>query len=137
MAVDSSALIAIVNGEREREAFAEAIRQSERALCSAFSLHQTAAVLMVQKSLATARDAEALAEKLGLEIVAFTREQMSIAIEAYARHRQGMGKQPFLNLGDCVSYALAKSLDVPLLYKGEDFGVTDVEPVLRTKIAEN
>ena len=46
--------------------------------------------------------------------------------------RYGKGRHPAkLNFGDCISYALAKSRDLPLLFKGDDFPLTDIRPVRR------
>ena len=64
-----------------------------------------------------------------LEIVAHDRELAHIAREAFLRF--GKGRHPArLNCGDCASYALAKSLNIPLLFKGGDFAKTDIVPAL-------
>ena len=48
-----------------------------------------------------------------------------------ARRRYGKGRHlAALNFGDCCAYALAKSLDWPLLFKGNDFAMTDLKRVL-------
>lgn len=45
--------------------------------------------------------------------------------------RFGKGRHPAgLNFGDCFSYALARTLDAPLLFVGNDFGQTDVRVAL-------
>ena len=64
-----------------------------------------------------------------LEIVAHTANSPEIAREAFLRF--GKGRHPArLNCGDCASYALAKSLNIPLLFKGADFAKTDIVPAL-------
>jgi ribonuclease VapC len=64
-----------------------------------------------------------------LEVVAHDRKLAEIAREAFLRF--GKGRHPArLNCGDCASYALAKSLDIPLLFKGTDFAKTDIVPAL-------
>ena len=64
-----------------------------------------------------------------LEIIAHTAELALIAREAFLRF--GKGRHPArLNCGDCASYALAKSLNIPLLFKGGDFAKTDIVPAL-------
>ncbi len=64
-----------------------------------------------------------------LMFVPFDERMIRIAQEAFLRY--GKGRHPAkLNFGDCMSYALAKALDVPLLYKGEDFAATDIESAL-------
>ncbi len=50
----------------------------------------------------------------------------SLAIEASMRYGKAVGHSADLNMGDCFAYACAKSLNVPLLYKGEDFAKTDL-----------
>src|SRR5690349_9774371 len=65
-------------------------------------------------------------EQLGIEIVPFDELQISAALEAYSRYGKGVHSKARLNLGDCVAYALAKSMKVPLLFKGADFTETDV-----------
>lgn len=56
-----------------------------------------------------------------------TIEQMRIARDAYRDFGRGSGHSARLNYGDCFAYALAKALGEPLLFKGDDFGSTDVE----------
>jgi ribonuclease VapC len=51
----------------------------------------------------------------------------SHAIEASARYGKAVGHEADLNMGDCFAYACAKALDVPLLYKGNDFLLTDLK----------
>jgi ribonuclease VapC len=61
----------------------------------------------------------------GLLVVAFDEIQAELAREGFRRY--GKGRHPAgLNFGDCFAYALAKALDAPLLYKGTDFGKTDI-----------
>ncbi len=72
---------------------------------------------------------DSVRESLGLETVGFDENQLELAIDAFRRY--GKGRHPAaLNLGDCCSYALAKALDQPLLFKGNDFTLTDVAPAL-------
>ncbi len=61
----------------------------------------------------------------GVKIVAFDEEMAIAAIEAFERYGKGRHKAA-LNFGDCCSYALAKVRNVPLLYKGNDFALTDI-----------
>ena len=60
----------------------------------------------------------------------FTEEQAQTARQAYRDFGRGSGHPAKLNFGDCISYALAAVLDEPLLYKGDDFGYTDIRSVL-------
>ena len=64
-----------------------------------------------------------------VQVVPHDRKLAEIARDAFLRF--GKGRHPArLNCGDCASYALAKSLDIPLLFKGTDFAKTDIVPAL-------
>jgi ribonuclease VapC len=52
----------------------------------------------------------------------------ALAVEAAERYGLGGGRPGILNMGDCFSYATARHLKAPLLFKGDDFGLTDIEP---------
>ncbi len=68
---------------------------------------------------------EQLFEANGFSVEAFDQPESLLAFEAYGRF--GKGNHPArLNLVDCAAYALAKSLDAPLLFKGNDFARTDI-----------
>ena len=62
----------------------------------------------------------------------FTAEQAHVARQAYREFGPGSGHPARLTFGDCITYALAKVLDEPLLFKGDDFGHTDIVPALQT-----
>ena len=63
------------------------------------------------------------------EVVAFGSEHWPLALDAFARY--GKGRHPArLNLGDCQSYAVAKLAREPLLFVGDDFRQTDIQPAL-------
>jgi ribonuclease VapC len=65
-----------------------------------------------------------------LIVVPFDAEQARIAREAYRTFGKGSGHKARLNFGDCFAYALARVTGEPLLYKGGDFGETDVASAL-------
>jgi ribonuclease VapC len=65
--------------------------------------------------------------ELGVEIVPFSEPYISQALDAYSRFGKGINPRARLNLGDCAAYALAKVLNVPLLFKGGDFSQTDIK----------
>lgn len=65
-----------------------------------------------------------------VRIAELTHEMANIAADAAERYGRGSGHRARLNFGDCLSYAVAKHLDAPLLYKGHDFGHTDIESAL-------
>ncbi len=67
-------------------------------------------------------------EVMPLEIAPFDAEQAEIAFTAFATYGKGINPASRLNFGDCIAYALAKSLGAPLLFKGQDFAATDITP---------
>ncbi len=86
-------------------------------------------VAVSQKDIMGERVVNMLIKQYGIEIIDWTDDMANLAIEAFLKF--GKGRHPAsLNFGDCVTYALAKSLDVPLLYKGNDFTKTDIRSAL-------
>jgi ribonuclease VapC len=127
--VDSSALVAIHLAEPEAEAFSDVIAQDGAPYASTFTLFETRTVLSFRTGIAKPRDFEAWLVVARVISVAFDERQSALAFDAY--QRWGKGNHPAsLNLGDCAAYALAKSLDAPLLFKGADFARTDVKRAL-------
>lgn len=126
MVIDSSALIAILFDEPEAAGLAQAIAAHPSRCMSAFSLLETSVVLARRKGPAAVQELDALIADLGIETIAFDPIQARLARTAYRRF--GKGNHPAgLNLGDCCSYALAKSRGEPLLFKGADFTQTDLQ----------
>jgi ribonuclease VapC len=123
MVLDTSALVAILRGEPERERFLELLTASDDPMISAATLLECS---IVQTSVEEGiTDLDDLLRAAGIRCVAVDEAQALSAREAWLRY--GKGRSPArLNLGDCFSYALAKTQDRPLLFKGNDFGKTDV-----------
>ncbi len=124
MVIDSSALLAILLAEPEAPVFARAIAGDTRRLVSAVSALEAAIVIRARKGPAGVRDLDLLAHSAGLSIVSFDEEQVRIARTAYEKYGKGRHRAA-LNLGDCSSYALARTSGEPLLCKGSDFPQTD------------
>jgi len=124
MVIDSSALLAILLGEPEAEAFARAIASDTKRLVSAVSALEAAIVIHAWKGPAGTRELDLLLHAAGLIVVSFDADQTLLARAAYAKFGKGRHAAA-LNLGDCCSYALARSSNEPLLYKGNDFSQTD------------
>jgi ribonuclease VapC len=126
IAIDTSALIAILRGEPEADALLRTIVAAERCHISALSLLEASMVLAGRTGDATAwTELDQLVEAAGITIVAHDAAQSAAARSAFLRF--GKGRHPAaLNLGDCASYALAKERGLPLLFKGEDFSKTDI-----------
>ena len=127
--LETSAVAAVFFNEPEREAFLGAIFASREVAISAVSVMECGLVLAGRNGAAAPPLLFAALEQWAAKIVAADAEQATRAIDAYLRY--GRGRHPArLNFGDCFAYALAKSLDAPLLFKGEDFAKTDVRVAL-------
>jgi ribonuclease VapC len=125
IAVDTSAIVAILRQEPEANLFAGIIGQSDHSFLSAVGLFETSMVMIGRGRPALARGLDTLIGEFAIEIVPFDEEQARQSRAAFVRY--GKGRHPAaLNFGDCVSYALAQSLGLPLLFKGTDFAKTDV-----------
>jgi len=122
--LDSSAIVAILWNEPEAGLFERAL-ESDGCALSAFTFFETSTVLMRRSRPDTVARLERLVASVGAEVLPYDRQQAEDSRQAYLRFGKGFHPAA-LNLGDCVSYALAKSLDAPLLFKGADFAQTDV-----------
>jgi ribonuclease VapC len=127
--VDSSALIAILEHESDAELFAAAIQKADRLLVSAVNVHETGIVLRARHGVAAAnRMWRFLQVENDFEIIPFDETQAREALAAFDRYGKGIDPKARLNLADCAAYALAKTTNSPLLFKGDDFTHTDVTP---------
>lgn len=126
IAVDSSALIAILRREPEADEFLRVVAHASRCLLSSVSLLETSMALAGRhRGEASWSELDALVSRTEMQVVAQDAMLAGIARAAFLRF--GKGRHPAaLNLGDCAAYALAKSRDVPLLFKGQDFARTDL-----------
>ncbi len=124
--VDSSALIAILRREPEADDLLRALAAADGCLLSSVSLLETSMVLAGRSGdQASWTDLDELLARAGVEIVPQDAAQTELARRSFLGY--GKGRHPAgLNLGDCASYALARSRDLPLLFKGEDFPKTDL-----------
>ncbi|NJM30920.1 MAG: type II toxin-antitoxin system VapC family toxin [Rhizobiales bacterium] len=123
---DSSAILAMIFREPEADNFYRIISNANATAISAVTCYEVAVVLLARHGPAVFAREQSFLERGNFEIVPFTRESYLAAADAYRKFGKGMGKRPHLNFGDCVSYALANSLNAPLLYKGNDFSVTGI-----------
>lgn len=129
--VDSSALLALLLDEPEALRFAEAMARASRLRMPAPGWIE-AAMLLDRRGNAIARARlDEFRLRFGLEIAAFTADHAAIAREALRTFGRGTGHPARLNFGDCIAYAFAKHEREPLLFKGEEFLYTDVEPALK------
>ena len=126
--VDSSALIAILFDEPERQSFRDIITGGEHCVVSAVNVHETATVLRVRSGVAAVERLWQFIDDTGMEIIPFDEAQVRTAAIAFNRYGKGIDPKARLNLADCAAYALAKNLNAPILFKGNDFTQTDLQP---------
>jgi ribonuclease VapC len=126
MVIDTSAVLAILQNEPERRAFNEAIEAAASRSLSAASFVETSMIVESRYGSDGMRDLDLFIAKAQIELIAVDVEQAHLARQAFRQF--GKGRHPAgLNFGDCFSYALARALSDPLLYKGADFRKCDIE----------
>lgn len=126
MIIDSSALIAILRNEAEAPELAKQIGQANHCFFSAANFVEISAVVMRSSDAQGLDYLDRFIEEANIIIQPVTVQQAYIAREAYQKFGKGNKHPAQLNFGDCFAYALAKELNEPLLYKGNDFIHTDV-----------
>src|SRR5690348_16412713 len=131
MVVDTSAVIAIIGYEPEWPELSRIAASDSVLAMSAISVHEASIVIArMMKDPRGARLVDDLIDDLNIEVVPIDLDGALAARAAYFRF--GKGYHPAgLNLADCFPYALAKSRDEPLLFKGSDFFQTDIVPAWR------
>lgn len=125
MVVDSSALMAIIIGEDEREIFEDLILQTPVAVMSIVSVVESSIALLSKRRDYDAARLDETLSTLRIDVRAVDLNQGLLAREAFLRYGRGRGSAR-LNFGDCFTYALAKARDDTLLFKGDDFLKTDI-----------
>jgi len=128
MTLDSSAVIAILRDEPERDEFVALIEDDPRCLMSAVSVLEATMVLEGRWGEDIGFDLDVFLRQAAVEIVAFDEEQLDWARKAFRRYGRGRHTGG-LNFGDCAAYALARCSGEPLLFNGADFAATDVPRV--------
>ncbi|MBS9386145.1 MAG: type II toxin-antitoxin system VapC family toxin [Dolichospermum sp. BR01] len=128
MVIDTSAIMAIIYAEPEELIFIKLINESADCLLSSPGYVEASIVLGTKHGQQGVENLNLLIAALSITIVPFTVEQAQLASAAFLKF--GKGRHPAkLNMGDCFSYALAKSTNQPLLFKGNDFIHTDIDQV--------
>lgn len=128
MVIDPSAILAIIYAEPEELIFLQLIRDSDNCLLSSPSYVEISIVLGAKHGNQAVEQLDLLLTALSISIVPFSEEQAQLAREAFLKFGKGRHRAK-LNMGDCFSYALAKSTSQPLLFKGNDFIYTDIDKV--------
>ena len=128
MFIDASAFCAVLLGEPERDVFLERMVSASQACTSAIAMWETVRAL-AREAEGEVQQASMLVEDLvgaiDARVVSIGLAEQRLPVEAFERF--GKGRHPAeLNMGDCFAYACARGLDVPLLFKGNDFSKTDI-----------
>jgi ribonuclease VapC len=128
--VDASAVIAVYLKEADRDRYHDVLIRTDPVMSCATRLEVAAALLSRRGRSALAR-VETMMSGYEIRFEPVDFGQTLIALDALARYGRGRREPPaVLNYGDLFAYALAKSRDLPLLYKGGDFGKTDIRSAL-------
>jgi ribonuclease VapC len=123
--IDSSALLAILLDEREREVYLAKINLDARPIIAAANYVEAAIVVTTRRGPGAVARLRMLLDEASIDIIPVDEQLAQAAIEAFDRF--GKGRHPAgLNFGDCFAYALAAVMGERLLYKGDDFAKTDI-----------
>lgn len=130
--VDSSVLLSILLNEPDAKNLIERLKHSASIHLSAAGFAESGIVVTQRRfEQLTISHLHVLIDRFAIEIAPFTEQHATLAWEAYAQF--GKGNHPAkLNMGDCFAYALAKDMDLPLLYKGNDFAQTDIASAMES-----
>ena len=126
MIVDTSAVLAILFGEEDARRYAGALASATHCQMSAANYLEAAIVLEGRRTTEVGFELDLVVQRTPIELVPVSIAHAQAARRAWRRF--GKGNHPAgLNFGDCFAYALSESTGEPLLFKGEDFALTDIE----------
>ncbi|MGL4966460.1 MAG: type II toxin-antitoxin system VapC family toxin [Inquilinus sp.] len=130
MFVDASALVAMMTDETDAAALAGRLAANGgKPITSPIAVFETAAAVarVLALDVDIAQDAVArFLDLMGINVLSIPASAGPIALDAFARYGKGRGHPAQLNMGDCFAYACARYYRSPLLFKGDDFGHTDI-----------
>ncbi len=136
MFIDASAIVAILTREPEADTLADLLDGARAPITSPIAVFE-ATLGLCRKRHASVEEAEADVREFlaisGARSVPITAKEGETALAAFARYGKGRGHPAQLNLGDCFAYAVARNYRAPLLFKGDDFSKTDIEPASRSR----
>lgn len=125
MVIDTSALVAMLTDEPDAELFEARVADDPVRTMSTASYLETAIVIESRFGESGGRELDLWLHRASVSLVAVSADQAEVARAAYRQYGKGRHRAG-LNYGDCFSYALAKVSGQPLLFKGDDFGHTDI-----------
>ena len=123
--VDTSVMFAIAAHEDERDIFIGILDKTDAAICSAVTYVETIMVLTGRSHAVACSRVDDLLRAFAIGVASIDRPVTDAAIDAFDRYGKGRHRAA-LNLADCFSYALAKTRNAPLLFKGDHFAGTDI-----------
>ncbi|WP_404371606.1 type II toxin-antitoxin system VapC family toxin [Sphingomonas sp. MMS24-J45] len=127
--LDASAMVAIMTNEADAVAIEQRFGEADEVLCSAISLWETTRAIAAKRTVPVidiVTEVDSFISDFAVRLVPIGPTESRAAIEAYHRYGKGTGHPARLNMGDCFSYACAKTNGARLLYKGNDFAETDL-----------
>ncbi len=125
MILDTSALVAVLYGEPERDEFLRLIHEAPECSLSTANFLELSMVVEGQLGADATRQVDTFLLRAGVVLKPVSLQQAHLARQAFLDY--GKGRHPAgLNFGDCFAYALARELARPLLFKGNDFSQTDI-----------
>ena len=127
MTLDSSAIVAVLFAESGCLDLVDRILQADHVRIGAPTLVEASFVYMGRLRAKTADEVEAVLKELGISVVPFGETEWRIAVQAFLKYGRGRHKAA-LNFGDCLAYASAAAVGETLLFTGDDFTLTDIEP---------
>jgi ribonuclease VapC len=127
MVVDSSAIIAILRDETEAKLLFESVLSADLRVMASPTFLEASIVVASSKDSRGVAKLDDLISRLDIKIIEFGFEHAQVARDAFQKYGKGQGHPAQLNFGDCISYATAKVEAMPLLFKGDDFRLTDVK----------
>jgi ribonuclease VapC len=130
MVVDSSALLAILLNEPDAEKFATILKNSKLKIVAAPTYLETCMAAKPRLGPQAIEEVKFLMDLAIIETIDFTNDAAEMAVNAFLKYGKGQGHPAQLNFGDCMAYAVSKLEGLPLLFKGNDFNLTDVECVI-------
>jgi ribonuclease VapC len=126
MVIDTSAVLAWLKEERERDRIVSALEKGDVCHISSISFLEAHIVVHAREHPTMIGKLQSFLETIDAVVVPFDEKQAKIAYDAFQIYGKGRGHPAQLNMGDCASYALAKYLGEPLLFVGNDFSKTDL-----------
>lgn len=128
MVIDTSAILAWLKDEPDRDRIVAGLEAHPVRRMSSISLLEAQIVVRGREHPALLGKLDRFLEEIEVIVVPFDEPQARLAADAFQHYGKGQGHPAQLNMGDCAVYALAKTTNEPLLFVGNDFNQTDIEP---------